>query len=75
MRRYSVAGALLESVAVPCANVTKVAFGGDDLRTGYVTTARVGPSEEALAGQPDAGGLFAFTAPAAGLRAHAVSLR
>ena len=75
VRRYSVAGALLESVAVPCANVTKVAFGGDDLRTGYVTTARVGLSEEALAGQPDAGGLFAFDAPAAGLRAHAVSLR
>jgi sugar lactone lactonase YvrE len=54
-------------VALPCANCTKVAFGGADLRTGYVTTARKGLSEAELNGQPLAGGLFAFDAPAPGV--------
>lgn len=66
-RRYAPDGALLAVVAMPCANVTKVAFGGPDLRTGYVTTARAGLSEADLHGQPLAGGLFAFDAPAPGV--------
>jgi D-xylonolactonase len=65
-RRYAPDGTLLAVVAMPCANVTKVAFGGPDLRTGYVTTARKGLSEAELNGQPHAGGLFAFDAPAPG---------
>lgn len=71
-RRYAPDGSLLLRVAVPCANVTKVAFGGPDLRTGYVTTARAGLSDAALAEQPLAGGLFAFDAPASGLPLPAV---
>ena len=67
LRRYAPDGTLLATVEVPCANVTKVAFGGDNLRTGYVTTARAGLSDDDLAAQPDAGGLFAFEAPAPGL--------
>ncbi|MGH6782793.1 MAG: SMP-30/gluconolactonase/LRE family protein, partial [Sphingomonadaceae bacterium] len=39
VRRYSSAGELLETVAFPCANVTKLAFGGEGLRTAYATTA------------------------------------
>jgi D-xylonolactonase len=66
-RRYAPDGTLLAVVAMPCANVTKVAFGGPDLRTGYVTTARAGLSEAELHGQPLAGGLFAFDAPAPGV--------
>ncbi|MGY2736266.1 SMP-30/gluconolactonase/LRE family protein [Sphingomonas sp. UYP23] len=66
-RRYAPDGELLLRVALPCANVTKIAFGGPDLRTGYVTTARAGLSDAALAEQPLAGGLFAFDAPAPGL--------
>jgi sugar lactone lactonase YvrE len=66
-RRYAPDGTLLAVVAMPCANVTKVAFGGPDLRTGYVTTARAGLSEAELNGQPLAGGLFAFDAPAPGV--------
>jgi len=46
--------------------VTKLAFGGDDLRTAYVTTARKGLDEAALAREPFAGALFSFRAPAAG---------
>lgn len=65
-RRYAPDGTLLATVALPCANVTKVAFGGPDLRTGYITTARAGLSADELATQPLAGGLFAFDAPAPG---------
>lgn len=74
VRRYAPDGRLLASISLPCANVTKIAFGGLDLRTAYVTTARVGLSAEQLAEQPLAGGLFAFEASAAGLPAYAVAL-
>jgi xylono-1,5-lactonase len=74
VRRYAPDGQLLASVSLPCANVTKIAFGGADLRTAYVTTARVGLSPEELLQQPLAGALFAFEAPAAGLPAYAVAL-
>lgn len=69
VRRYAPSGELLVHIALPCARVTKLAFGGSDLRTAYVTTARVGLSDDALAAQPLAGSLFAFEAPAAGLPA------
>ena len=73
-RRYAPDGSVLMRVALPCANVTKVAFGGPDLRTGYVTTARAGLSDADLAAQPLAGGLFAFDAPAPGLPLPAVRI-
>lgn len=66
VRRYDPDGAFMMHVELPCARVTKLAFGGEDLRTAFVTTARVGLSESQLAAQPLAGGLFAFEAPAAG---------
>lgn len=75
LRRYTPDGALDGIVAVPCANVTKVAFGGEDLRTGYVTTARAGLSGEKRDKQPLAGALFAFEAPAPGLPATPLRLR
>lgn len=74
VRCYSPAGELLSSVPIPCAQVTKVAFGGEELRTAFVTTARTGLSADALREQPSAGGLFAFQAPAPGLPANAVVL-
>jgi len=58
--RYAPDGRLLEKVAFPVANVTKIAFGGPDLRTAYATTARKGLDAAALAAQPLAGNLFAF---------------
>ena len=66
VRRYAPDGTLLMTVALPCARVTKIAFGGSDLRTAYVTTARVGLDTSALAKQPLAGSLFAFDVPVAG---------
>ncbi len=74
VRRYAPDGRLLLTVALPCARVTKIAFGGPDLRTAYVTTARVGLDAAAAAAQPLAGGLFAFDAPVAGNPLPSVSL-
>lgn len=74
VRRYAPDGQLLDEVRFPCARVTKLAFGGPDLRTAYVTTARIGLDEAALAEQPLAGALFRFAAPVAGRRLPAVQL-
>jgi D-xylonolactonase len=68
VRRYSPEGELLTTVRLPCANVTKIAFGGKDLRTAYVTTAWKGLKPEQRAAQPLAGDLFSFEAPAPGVR-------
>ena len=74
VRRYAPDGTLLLHVAMPCARVTKIAFGGPDLRTAYVTTARIGLDDTALKAQPLAGSLFAFAAPIAGRILPAVRL-
>ena len=74
VRRYAPDGMLLAEVRFPCARVTKLAFGGPDLRTAYVTTARIGLDETALAAQPLAGALFRFDAPVAGRPLPAVQL-
>lgn len=59
-RLYSHEGEILREVRLPASNVTKVALGGKDMTTAYVTTARAGLTEEQLAEQPEAGSLFAF---------------
>ncbi|WP_425438295.1 SMP-30/gluconolactonase/LRE family protein [Niveispirillum cyanobacteriorum] len=51
-RRFAPDGTLVTEVRLPCANVTKLALGGPDLRTAYVTTARAGLSAAELAAQP-----------------------
>lgn len=51
-------GKLLHRIDVPAKNVTSCAFGNDNLETLYITTARVGTSEEELKQFPKAGGLF-----------------
>lgn len=75
VRRYARDGRLLLHVPLPCERVTKLAFGGADLLTAYVTTACVELDDAARARQPHAGALFAFDAPAPGLLAHRVRLR
>jgi len=59
-RRYSPAGELLERVRFPVANITKIALGGDDLRTAYATTARQMLNPAQIAKQPQIGDLFEF---------------
>jgi sugar lactone lactonase YvrE len=62
-------GTIDRIVDMPAENVTTAAFGGPDLRTLYVTTAR-----GKRAGDRLAGGLFAFTAPVPGLPENRVRL-
>ena len=73
-RRYSPQGELLERVRFPVANITKLAFGGEDLRTVYATTARQFLTDEELESQPQAGDLFSFRAEVPGLPVTAVKL-
>jgi sugar lactone lactonase YvrE len=65
-RRYSPAGELVDTVRFPVANITKLALGGDDLRTAFATTARQLLKPEEIAKQPEIGDLFAFAADVAG---------
>jgi sugar lactone lactonase YvrE len=66
-RRYSPAGDLVASVRFPVANVTKLVFGGADLRTVYATTAMRGLDAAARERQPLAGNLFAFRVDVPGM--------
>jgi sugar lactone lactonase YvrE len=50
----------LSSIEVPASLVTSCVFGGENLQTLYITTARIGLSEEELAVQPFAGGVFSI---------------
>lgn len=65
--RYSPDGELVDRVRFPVANITKLAFGGIDLKTAYATTARqlLGPEE--IEKQPQIGDLFEFTVDVAGI--------
>ena len=74
IERYTAAGVLVGTVQFPCTNITKLAFGGDDLRTAYVTTAWKGLSEEQRGAQPLAGALFAFRVDTPGLPHHVFRL-
>ena len=51
-------GELLRTIRVPAKNVTSCAFGGDDLGTLFITTARQGTNEQELKKFPHAGGVF-----------------
>lgn len=74
LRRYDPQGAMMRHISLPCACATKLAFGGPDLRTAFITTARIGLSEADLAGQPEAGSLFAFDPGVTGLPTPSVRI-
>lgn len=73
-RRYDPDGALMREVRFPVANITKIAFGGADLKTAYATSARKGLDAAALVAQPEAGDLFAFDPGVAGLPGHVATI-
>jgi xylono-1,5-lactonase len=73
LQRFSPAGELLQTLRLPCSAVTKAAFGGDDLKTLYITTAHVALSAEERKQQPLAGGLFRARVDVPGLPQGIVS--
>jgi sugar lactone lactonase YvrE len=54
-----VTGELLQKIKVPASNVSSCAFGGKDLETLYITTARAWVNPDKLKEFPLSGGLFA----------------
>jgi xylono-1,5-lactonase len=72
--RFSPSGEVIDRVRFPVANVTKMAFGGDDLRTAYATTARQLLSPDEIATQPEIGDLFEFPVEVAGVPCPSVRL-
>jgi sugar lactone lactonase YvrE len=65
--RIDPSGRVERFLRLPASQVSSVMFGGDDLRTLYVTTSRQRMSEEALAREPVAGMLLAIDAGVRGL--------
>jgi sugar lactone lactonase YvrE len=72
--RFSPGGDRIGRIGFPVANITKLAFGGEDLRTAYATTARQLLTPAELAGQPQAGDLFEFRVDVPGLPCPAVAI-
>lgn len=70
VRRYTPDGFLDRELRLPVSRVTSCAFGGDDLATLYITSARDGLDESQLAEQPLAGAVFAYDPGVPGLPEH-----
>ena len=67
IHRYAPDGRLERAVRMPVQRPTTCMFGGSDLATLYVTSARMDLTPEALAAQPQAGGVFALEPGVRGL--------
>ena len=65
--RLSPAGELLQTVELPVQRPTMIAFGGDDLKTAFVTSAGKNLTDEERVTQPHAGGVFSFGVDVPGL--------
>ncbi len=66
LRRYTPGGQLDTVVRLPVSQVTSAAFGGADLSTLYITTAREDFTPDHLREQPHAGDIFACAPGVAG---------
>lgn len=64
--RYDPDGKLVASIVLPARDITKMAFGGPDFSTGYVTSATKDMKPEDMAAYPLAGHLIRFDAPVRG---------
>jgi sugar lactone lactonase YvrE len=67
IHRYAPDGRLDRTVRLPVQRPTTCMFGGPDLATLYVTSARMDLADDALAAQPHAGGVFALEPGVRGL--------
>jgi len=69
--RFATDGTLERRLELPVQRPTSVIFGGDDLRTLFITTASRRLTPEQLAAQPLAGAILAVRVDVPGLPAHA----
>jgi L-arabinonolactonase len=58
--RYSPTGEEVAVLPIPVSQPTCMAFGGEDMNLLFVTSARIGLSDQALIAQPRAGNLFIY---------------
>ncbi|WP_417455237.1 SMP-30/gluconolactonase/LRE family protein [Kiloniella sp.] len=65
--RYRPDGTIDQKIDMPVQRPTSLCFGGEDLKTLFVTSASTRLSPKELAENPDAGGLFQLDVPVAGL--------
>jgi len=72
--RHAPDGSVDRVIEVPASQVTCPSFGGKDLKTLFITTAAIGLSDEQLAKEPSAGGVFAIDLDVAGLPESTVIL-
>ena len=73
--RYSPDGKLDRVIELPASQITCPAFGGEDLKTMYVTSAAEKLSGEQMEKEPDAGKIFVIEMDVAGLTERQVILR
>lgn len=72
--RFSPDGKLVATVTMPARDITKMALGGSDLKTAFVTTATKNMEPGDFAQYPAAGSLLAFDSPVAGFAPARVRL-
>ncbi len=70
VRRFAPDGTPLARIALPVQRPTSCAFGGPELDHLFITSARIGLSDEGLATQPHAGDLFVVRPGCEGLPDH-----
>jgi xylono-1,5-lactonase len=70
--RFGEDGKFQSEIQLPVPNITKCAFGGSDMSTLYITTARAGLEEQELNQFPLSGGLFAVDVPYTGVSSKSV---
>lgn len=73
--RYSSDGTELESIALPVPNLTSVAFGGPDMSTLFVASARENLTEEQLERHPLSGAVFAIETTTSGFASRHLARR
>ena len=61
---------MLASIATPAQCPTMPCFGGEDLKTLFITSARHGRKDDELARYPDSGCVFSMRADVPGLPVH-----
>jgi len=71
--RFSPTGERMLELELPAPNVTSVAFGGADLRTLFVASARENLTEEALVAHPLSGSIFAISTETTGRESRTFS--